>query len=199
MTFLHDIKRRVLRLTGYYFPRAIGSAGNGTKIAWPRRIVNPYRVFLGAETFIHRGVEIQAIEKVGSQRFEPKITIGDRVYVGQNAFIASINEVDIEHGCVLSDYVYISDSAHGLNPLAGAILKQPWESLGPVKIGRGCFIGYRAMIMPGVTLGAHCVVGAGAVVTKSFPDFMMVAGVPAKAIKRFCLERKVWRSVEEGA
>lgn len=52
----------------------------------------------------------------------------------------------------------------------------------PVRIGEGCFIGARSMVLKGVCLGDYCVVGAGAVVTKSFPSHSIVAGNPAKVI-----------------
>lgn len=51
-------------------------------------------------------------------------------------------------------------------------------------IGDGCWIASGAMIMGGVTIGKHCVVAAGAVVTKDVPDYSFVAGVPAKIIKK---------------
>ena len=50
-------------------------------------------------------------------------------------------------------------------------------------IGKGCWIGGHAMINPGVTLGDNVVVGSGAVVTRSFPDNVLVAGVPARVIR----------------
>jgi acetyltransferase-like isoleucine patch superfamily enzyme len=71
-------------------------------------------------------------------------------------------------------------------------MQQPLESKGPVHLGDHTFIGFGARIMPGVTLGRHCVVGTNAVVTKSFPDFTMLAGIPAKPIKRYDLASKQW-------
>ena len=53
----------------------------------------------------------------------------------------------------------------------------------PVVIGDDVWIGANAVILPGVTIGRHCVVAAGAVVTKDVPDNTMVGGVPAKVIK----------------
>lgn len=60
----------------------------------------------------------------------------------------------------------------------GAIL------LGNVQIGKKCKIGAGAIILPGITLGDEVVVGAGAVVTKDVPDKEVVAGVPAKSLKK---------------
>ncbi|MDD3999766.1 MAG: DapH/DapD/GlmU-related protein [Bacilli bacterium] len=57
-----------------------------------------------------------------------------------------------------------------------------------VIIGANCWIGMNAMILPGVKLGDHTVIGAGAVVTKSFPEgFCVIAGNPAKKIKEFSI------------
>ena len=55
--------------------------------------------------------------------------------------------------------------------------------IGSVSIGRNCFIGVGSMIMPGVSLGDEVVVGAGAVVTKSFGSNCIIAGTPAKVIR----------------
>ena len=49
--------------------------------------------------------------------------------------------------------------------------------------------------MPGVTLGERCIVAAGAVVTKSFPSYTMIAGVPAKAIKRYNFTTHSWERI----
>ena len=54
----------------------------------------------------------------------------------------------------------------------------------PVIIGDDVWIGANAVILPGVTIGKHCVVAAGAVVTKDVPDNTIVGGVPAKEIKK---------------
>jgi acetyltransferase-like isoleucine patch superfamily enzyme len=55
----------------------------------------------------------------------------------------------------------------------------------PIKIGRGCFIGSRSMILKGVTLGDRAVVGAGAVVTKDVPAYSVAAGNPARIVRTF--------------
>ena len=53
---------------------------------------------------------------------------------------------------------------------------------GRIEVGEEAFIGIRSIIMPGVRIGKHSVVGAGSVVTRDVPDYTVVAGVPAKVI-----------------
>lgn len=58
------------------------------------------------------------------------------------------------------------------------------EKAPPIQIGTHCWIGANAVILAGVTLGNNVIVGAGAVVTKSFPDNCVIGGVPARVIKK---------------
>ncbi len=53
----------------------------------------------------------------------------------------------------------------------------------PVSIGNDCWLGANAVILPGVNLGTGCVIGANAVVTRSFPEYSVIGGVPAKLLK----------------
>ena len=54
----------------------------------------------------------------------------------------------------------------------------------PVKIGDDVWIGRRVIILPGVTIGDGCIIGAGAVITKDIPPYSVVVGVPAKVVRR---------------
>jgi phosphonate metabolism protein (transferase hexapeptide repeat family) len=71
-----------------------------------------------------------------------------------------------------------------------------WRKLQRVEIGHDCWIGHKAIIMPGVTIGNGAVVAAGAVVTKDVAPYTISAGVPAKQVgKRF--PEKIWEALEE--
>jgi len=125
------------------------------------------------------------------------IEIGADAYIGRHFYCTAVDRITIGPRCVLADHVFLSDLAHGLEPHGTHILHQPLECKGPVTIGEGCFLGFRAVILPGVTLGPYSVVGANAVVTRSFPAYSMVVGSPARLIKRYSLEHKRWLPVSE--
>ncbi len=154
-------------------------------------------ISIGKDTCIFPGSRIEAIDSWRGQSFRPVIEIGDGVYIGRSFFATSIRGISIGDLCVLSDHVYITDALHGAHPDKGPIMQQPLESKNPVRIGRSCFLGYRCAVMPGVILGEHCVVGVNSVVTRSFPAYSMIAGAPARLVKRFDLETREWVPAKE--
>lgn len=119
------------------------------------------------------------------QAFSPRLIIGKNFSMQKNCHIGCIERIEIGDDVLLGSKVYITDHFHGeiskealhLPPIERPLISKP------VKIGDYVWIGDNVCIMPGVTLGDNVIVGANAVVTHSFPENCVIAGVPAKVIK----------------
>jgi len=177
-----------------YYPFGLKSVGNESYILLPRKIINGKYMEVGDRLFIGRHSIINIVDIYEHQVFSPQLIIGTDVYIGGYAQIHCAEKIIIGDGCVFSEHVYISDISHGFDPNAGLILKQD-ITRNPVNIGSNTFIGFGSSILPGVTLGSHCIVGTNSVVTKSFPDFSMLAGSPAKIIKRYNSTTQKWEKI----
>ena len=106
-----------------------------------------------------------------------RIRFGDRCFVNVGSTIISVEEIVVGDDVAFANDVYVMDSdSHGVE---GRPHKQA-----PIRIGDGCWIGARAILLPGVTLGKRVLVAAGAVVTRDVPDDSLVAGNPARVVRQ---------------
>lgn len=149
-------------------------AGHDIQVAPEVVVKHPETFELGDSVFIGAQTMIQG-------RFDGTCRIGNHVWIGPHAYFDARN-------LVLEDYVgwgpgaKVLGSAHTGDPIdvpiitTGLVIK-------PVHIGFGADIGTNATILPGVTVGAHSIVGAGSVVTHDVPDYAIVAGTPARVIR----------------
>lgn len=113
--------------------------------------------------------------------FAERICIGDWVYVGPGCQFYGRGGLTIADHVIVAPQVIIMTSMHNYKN-ARFIPYDEIELLNPVAIGVASWIGFGAIILPGVVLGKGCIVGAGSVVTKSFSDGFIVAGNPARII-----------------
>lgn len=113
--------------------------------------------------------------------FTPGLTLGDRSGIGIRCEI--YGEVTIGRDVMMGPEVVIYTSGHRFDRRDIPMMDQGSTDMRPVTIGNDVWIGRRAIIMPGVTIGDGCVIGAGAVVTKDVPPHCIVGGVPAKVLK----------------
>lgn len=101
-----------------------------------------------------------------------------------NCYVQGINGVRMGDGTLFAPGVKIISANHDPANLAGHVRTRG------IEIGKFCWIGANAVILPRVILGSGCIVGAGAVVTRSFPPRSILAGVPAKRIGESRLSRE---------
>lgn len=108
------------------------------------------------------------------------IHVGENFYANFDCVILDCAEVRIGKNCLIAPQVGIYTATHPLDPTERSSGR---ELAAPITIGDDCWIGGHATINPGVTLGNNVVVAAGAVVTRSFGDNVVLAGVPARVIR----------------
>jgi len=125
-----------------------------------------------------------------------RIIIGDYAYVGKNSVIWSAAEVKIGNHVLISHNCNIIDTdSHEINHLArakafeemlkyGHPQKAPDVRNAPIHIDDYVWLSYNVSVLKGVKIGQGAIVAAGSVVTKDVPPFVMVAGNPARTIRR---------------
>lgn len=101
-----------------------------------------------------------------------------RILQGSGKYFQCVGKICIGKGTYIANNVGLITSNHVFSDLSKHQIPKD------IHIGNNCWIGINATILPGVTLGDSTIVGAGSVVTKSFPDgHVIIAGNPAKIIK----------------
>ena len=168
-----------------------GYFGSRSDYISPIMITGKSHIYIDNYTVIRNNARIEAITNFYGTRYDPKLNIGKRVTIEQGVHITCTDRVSIGDNTTISSYVYISDTEHDHKVLGknifdlGLIVK-------PVEIGKCVFIGTGAKILSGVSIGDNCVVGANSVVTRNIPCNSMVAGIPARIIKIYDDNKKIW-------
>lgn len=118
------------------------------------------------------------------QRFNPEIEICSGCKFGTWDHITGNNRIEIGAGCVTGKWVTITDNSYGTTDYE-TLLKPPAERLlyskGPVIIGKNVWIGDKATVLPGVTIGDSAVIAANAVVTKDIRHIALPRGILPKS------------------
>lgn len=108
------------------------------------------------------------------------IQLGKNVFINHDCSFLDLGGIIIDDNVMIAPKVSLITESHPLNPSERQALV-----LGKIHIKKNAWIGAGATILPGVTVGENSVVAAGAVVTKDVPDNTVVAGVPARIVKKF--------------
>jgi acetyltransferase-like isoleucine patch superfamily enzyme len=159
-------------------------------ILHPMVLIHPFRMlhYWGYSHVLPRremtlGRDIR-IAPTASFRNGARITLGDQVQIGEYTALwagRTTGRIVIGDRTTLGPGVYVTAADYGLEGAARITDQQMTER--DVRIGADCWIGTKAVITAGVTLGEGAVIGAGAVVTRDVPAGAIAAGVPARVIR----------------
>lgn len=187
MLCLSWISQRRKSLRSLWLVSRFPYAGANVVFGGHASIIGEKNIVLGNDVHFGYGVVLSAwTMKVGDQSRCGKITIGDTCYFGEYNHITSANHIAIGHHLLTGRWVTITDNGHGdTSPeqLRLSPIERPIVSKGAVTIGNNVWIGDKATILPGVTIGDGAVIAANTVVTKDVPAYSVAAGNPARIIK----------------
>ena len=129
------------------------------------------------------GAYSQVIASTSFNNIGAHIRIGNNVGIGEFAYLGGGGGLEIGDDCIIGQYLSCHPENHNYSDPDELIRLQGVTRQG-IKIGPNCWIGSKVTILDGVTIGANCVIAAGAVVTKSMPANTVIGGVPAKVLKK---------------
>ncbi|MCU0267284.1 MAG: acyltransferase [Acidimicrobiales bacterium] len=166
--------------------RRFGSMGPGSIIAWPTgALVNERAIHIGAGAVVASGVTLSA----GWMPDQPDLPdevlrIGARCLIGRGSSLVAHRSIVIGDDVWTGPNIYVTDMNHGYDDPDLPVSRQ-YAGESPVEIGDGSWLGTNVVVLPGVHIGRHVVVGAGSVVTHDLPDHSLAAGAPARVVRRF--------------
>lgn len=175
--------------TKLYYKRYFGEIGANSKIIMPMRLKNVQNIFIKKNVIVNKYSFLITVPSGITSN--PEITIDEGAIIGHFNHIASVNKVYIGKNVLTADKVFISDHNHNYEDIKIPIAKQGTYSKGIVTIGDGSWIGENVCIIS-ANIGKNCVIAANSVVSGTFPDYSIVAGVPGRVIKRFDSEIGRW-------
>lgn len=182
---LHAIKNLLYTMWVRNF---IGHIGKHTLISYPCELQDgSKKIVIGEDTIIYSNCIIECWERYIDQYFSPSLKIGNNCRIGEYTHITAINNIEIGDGLLTGRFVIITDHSHGDISeydidIPPAIRKL--KSKGNVVIGNNVWLGDKVSVLSGVNIGDNVIVGANSVVTKNVPSNCVVAGIPAKIIKK---------------
>jgi maltose O-acetyltransferase len=111
------------------------------------------------------------------------ISIGSNAFIGKSVILNAYDKINIGENCGIAAGCKLITGNHKYKDPSLSFREQGFEYK-PINLHRNVWLGYNVIILPGVDLGENCVVAAGSVVTKSFPDNSLIGGNPAKIINK---------------
>ena len=168
----------------------LGEVGENAHFNYPIRLQGGgnRRIHIGARTHVGAFCVLGSWESYGKdESYNPEIIIGSDCSIGEFCHLSAINKIIIGDGLLTGRFVYIGDNAHGGLSYDEANIppgKRKLISKGKIVIGKNVWIGDKATILGGVSIGNNVIVAANTVVTKDCPNNSIIAGIPGKVVKQ---------------
>lgn len=181
------LKEKLSTIYSYWIRNSFKICPSSVRFAKIGMLHDPEYISIGEKCCFQDYIYLTAWKEYRGEHFTPNLTIGNNGNFGAFNHITCINKVQIGDNCLTGKWVTISDNNHGttdFTTLHEAPIKRKLYTKGPVIIGNNVWIGDKATILGGVTVGDGAVIAANSVVTKDVPAYSVVGGNPAKILKQ---------------
>jgi acetyltransferase-like isoleucine patch superfamily enzyme len=168
------------------YAREFNYFGAGAALMAPQGVIyNERYLSIGDDTLVGPNVCLTAgVSGDQVMLATPTVKIGRHCVIGRGSHIIGHWSIELGDEIQTGPYVYITDQNHSYEAIDEPVgWQRPSEAA--VKIGSGSWLGANVVILPGTTLGRNTTVAAGAVVRGTFPDFVVLGGVPAKVLRHY--------------
>jgi acetyltransferase-like isoleucine patch superfamily enzyme len=174
----NQITRVYSRLIASSFKRYAPSRVHPSALIYNSQFISLMGVSVG------RGVWLYAItHDTKGNAYTPDFIVGKGTQIGDFCHITCAMRLEIGENVLMGQGVFIADTNHAYHDISTPVMAQGLNAK-PMTIGSGSWMGNHAVVV-GCSIGRNCVVGANAVVTRDVPDYCVVAGAPARIIKRY--------------
>lgn len=203
VVFVDEVTERFLQIarSKLLYP---GLRARGLRVGPESRIRGLAHIRIGSDFHAGRGLWLDAVTRYRSQRFSPKIIIGNSVFMSNWVHVSATSQIEIGDHCLFGSNIFISDHTHGkygelTDPPEAPPAERPLGTGNHVLIRDRVFVGDGVVILPGATIGTGSVIGANSVVSRDIPPHVIAVGAPARPLKEYNFERGIWQRIDQNS
>lgn len=194
------LKKLYYKLSSIFYKIQIHELGHNCKLRMNGRIIGGKYVHFSDYVEIEKNwiiavyPEYAGVRNPVTEDSTKGVWIGSKCSFNRSLTIYCADKISIGNNCLFGSNVLISDNDHGINPISNQVYRfQPLTSK-PVEIGDDCWIAEDVKILKGAIIGEKTIVAANSVVKGQFPGYCILAGCPARIVKRWDFKEEVWKS-----
>ena len=196
------IKKIYFCISKMIFKLQVAFLGEECKLRMNGRVLGGKYVHIADNVEIEKNWIIAVYPEFGGKENPVKNEQEKGVWLGKggsynrNLTIYCADSVKIGKNVLFGSHVLVSDNDHGMNADSETPYKYQVLETAPVEIGDNCWIAEDVKILKGTTIGKNSIVAAGSIVKGVYPEYSMLAGIPAKVIKTWNFDSHTWERVE---
>lgn len=181
--------RNIAPLTRWIDRRRFHGFGARSVLLRPAMVDGACSIAIGSRCYIGRYARLAAFRPAPG---EVRIAIGEGTLISPFVHIGAAECVRIGEHVTIGAFTWITDHDHDIADPTGHVRRHARIVAAPTTIGPRAYLGERVAVLRGVTVGEGAIVGTNSVVTKDVPPFTIVAGAPARVIKRYDRASGAW-------